>query len=471
MSSLLVVLCYVCAGLLTQLAIHQTRFQIKKSKVFMKAKRFRIIALTALVNLSSLSVAEEFATSSPETQGVSSERLERLSALSEKYVNEGRVAGIVNLVLRNGNVVHYEATGKRGSENEMAMEVDDLFRIYSMTKPVTSVAAMQLYEQGKFQLSDPVTKFVPELKDLKVLNEDGQFEPVKQVMTMHQLLMHTAGMSYGFNAQNDLVDQLYLRADLSSAANLDEFVVRLAKLPLRSQPGERYHYSVAVDVTGLIVERISGQRLDEYIEEHILEPLEMNDTFFEVPEDKRDRFTQNHFINPETGTLVNSDYAPAPYGYRKGVALSDFFDVTLFAGGAGLVSTAMDYARFAEMLRRGGELDGVRILGPKTIKFMTRNHLAEDSMHAAWGQTPTDDIGRPGFGFGLGLGVVTDSAAIGVLGSDGEYNWGGAAGTIFWVDPVEELVVVSMIQLMQSPWPFRADVKIAVYQALTESYE
>ena len=437
----------------------------------MNKKLLQIIALLITASLSALSLAEGFSKSSPEAQGISSQRLERLSALSEKYVKEGRVSGIVNLVLRNGEVVHYEATGKRGSDNDTAMEVDDLFRIYSMTKPVTSVAAMQLYEQGKFQLSDPVTKFVPELSGLKVLNNEGQFEPVKQVMTMHQLLMHTAGMSYGFNAQSDLVDQLYLRADLSSAANLDEFVVRLAKLPLRSQPGERYHYSVAVDVTGLIVERISSQRLDEYIEEHILAPLKMHDTFFEVPEDKRDRFVQNHFINPETGTLVNADFAPAPYGYRKGVALSDFFDVTLFAGGAGLVSTAMDYARFAEMLRRGGELDGVRILGPKTVKFMTKNHLSEESMHAAWEQMPTPDIGRPGFGFGLGLGVVTDSAAIGVLGSDGEYNWGGAAGTIFWVDPVEELVVVSMIQLMQSPWPLRADVKIAVYQALTDTYE
>ena len=429
------------------------------------------IALAMAMLLSPSALSEGFSASSPETQGLSSERLERLSALSEKYVQEGRVSGIVNLVLRNGKVVHYEATGQRGSDNDAAMEVDDLFRIYSMTKPVTSVAAMQLYEQGKFQLSDPVTKFVPELKDLKVLNDDGQFEPMTQVMTMHQLLMHTAGMSYGFNARVDLVDQMYVQADLSSATDLDEFVVKLAKLPLRSQPGERYHYSVAVDVTGLIVERISGQRLDKYIQEHILAPLEMNDTFFEVPENERDRFAQNHFINPETGALVNSDYAPAPYGYRKGVALSDYFDVTLFAGGAGLVSTAMDYARFAEMLRRGGKLDGVRILGPKTVKFMTRNHLSEESMHAAWEQTPTADIGRPGFGFGLGLGVVTDSAAIGVLGSDGEYNWGGAAGTIFWVDPVEELVVVSMIQLMQSPWPFRADVKIAIYQALTESYE
>ena len=167
--------------------------------------------------------------------------------------------------------------------------------------------------------------------------------------------------------------------------------------------------------------------------------------------------------------MINADYAPAPYGYRKGVALSDCFNVSLISGGAGLVSTAMDCARFAEMFRRGGALDGARILGQKSIAFMTKNHLSEPSMHAAWEQIPTPDIGRPGFA--LGFGVVTDSAAIGVIGSDGEYNWGGAAGTIFWVDPTEELVVVSLIQLMQSPWPLRADVKIVVYQALTETYE
>jgi CubicO group peptidase (beta-lactamase class C family) len=437
----------------------------------MKAKCLHLIVVAILVNLSSLSVAKEFATSSPEAQGVSSERLERLSALSQKYIQEGRVSGIVNLVLRNGEVVHYESTGKRGSDNDAAMEVDDLFRIYSMTKPVTSVAAMQLYEQGKFQLSDPVTKFVPELKNLDVLNEDGTTSPSERTITMHQLLMHTAGFSYGFHPLRDPIDKLYLAADLQKSTDLDAFASNLAALPLRSEPGEVYHYSVAVDITGLVVQRLSGLPLDEYIDRHILKPLLMNDTFFEVPSDKRHRFVQNHIINPQTGSLVDIAYAPAPYGYRKGVAMSDYFDVSLISGGGGLVSTAMDYARFAEMLRRGGELDGVRILGPKTINFMTRNHLAEDSMHAAWEQVPTPDIGRPGFGFGLGLGVVTDSAAIGVLGSDGEYNWGGAAGTIFWVDPVEELVVVSMIQLMQSPWPFRADVKIAIYQALTESYE
>jgi CubicO group peptidase (beta-lactamase class C family) len=433
--------------------------------------RFLSLFFAAATALGAQFAIADFNLSMPEKQGVSGAQLERLSQLSELYVEQGRVPGIVHLVLRNGEIIHYEAVGQRGANDSTPMKRDDLFRIYSMTKPITSVAAMQLYEQGKFQLSDPVTKFVPELKYLSVLNEDGTTSPSERTMTMHQLLMHTAGFSYGFHPLRDPIDKLYLAADLQKSTDLDAFASNLAALPLRSEPGEVYHYSVAVDITGLIVQRLSGLPLDEYIDRHILKPLLMNDTFFEVPSDKRHRFVQNHIINPQTGSLVDIAYAPAPYGYRKGVAMSDYFDVSLISGGGGLVSTAMDYARFAEMLRRGGELDGVRILGPKTIKFMTRNHLAEDSMHAAWGQTPTADIGRPGFGFGLGLGVVTDSAAIGVLGSDGEYNWGGAAGTIFWVDPVEELVVVSMIQLMQSPWPFRADVKIAIYQALTESYE
>lgn len=431
-----------------------------------------VVALAIFFSSFFLSVSvQAFERSSPEAEGLSSAQLERLSKMASAYVSEGRVPGMVNLVMRNGKVVHFEATGTRGADDETPMQRDDLFRIYSMTKPITSVAAMQLYEQGKFHLSDPVTKFIPELKDLEVLDEAGHLLPVLRDMTMHQLLMHTAGMSYGFDASYDVVDRMYVAADLPASKDLDEFVLRLAKLPLRSQPGDVYHYSVAVDVTGLVVQRLSGKRLDHYVRDHILAPLKMHDTFFEVPEAKRNRFVQNHFINPQTGQLVDIAYAPPPYGYREGVALSDFFNVSLYSGGGGLVSTAMDYARFAEMLRQGGSLDGVRILSPKTVKFMTRNHLSEESMHAAWEQRPTPDIDRPGFGFGLGLGVVTDAAAIGVLGSDGEFNWGGAAGTIFWVDPVEQLVVVSMIQLMQSPWPLRHDVKVAVYQALTDSYE
>lgn len=424
-----------------------------------------VMVVTPLIGLASLQ------TSAPEDQGVSSEKLQRLSDLSKRYVEEGRVAGIVNLVVRNGEVIHFEATGNRGADNPSPMQVDDLFRIYSMTKPITAVAAMQLYEQGKFQLTDPVTKFVPELKGLTVLNATGEFEPVGREMTMHQLLMHTTGMSYGFAAATDAVDQRYAMADLWASKDLDELAARIGKLPLKFHPGDRWHYSVAVDITGIVVQRLSGQPFDEYLEEHIFTPLGMADTFFEVPESERERFVPNHFLNPETGALTNTKYAPPPFSYRDGVAMIDYFDVSLPSGGGGLVSTAMDYAKFSEMMRRGGAFNGVRILGPKTVAFMTKNHLAEDSMLDSWGEKPTDDIGRPGFGFGLGFGVVTDSTAISIMGSDGEYNWGGAAGTVFWIDPVEELVVVSMIQLMQSPWPLRSDVKVAVYQALNETYE
>ncbi|MAS22480.1 MAG: hypothetical protein CMN49_06070 [SAR116 cluster bacterium] len=429
------------------------------------------LILAALMLLTPLSGFASLEMSKPEKQGVSSEKLQRLTELSKQYVDEGRVAGIVNLVLRNGEVIHYEATGNRGADDPSQMQVDDLFRIYSMTKPITAVAAMQLYEQGKFQLSDRVTKFVPELKDLKVLNASGQFEPVAREMTMHQLLMHTTGMSYGFAAATDAVDQRYAMADLWASKDLDELAARIGKLPLKFHPGDRWHYSVAVDITGVVVQRLSGQPFDEYLQEHIFAPLGMKDTFFEVPESERERFVPNHFLNPETGALTNTQYAPPPFSYRDGVAMMDYFDVSLFSGGGGLVSTAMDYAKFSEMMRRGGTLNGAHILGPKTVAFMTKNHLAEDSMLDSWGEKPTDDIGRPGFGFGLGFGVVTDSTAISIMGSDGEYNWGGAAGTVFWIDPVEELVVISMIQLMQSPWPLRSDVKVAVYQALSETYE
>ena len=434
-------------------------------------KSISTFVLSVLLLVNPVTGLASLETSKPEAQGVSSEKLQRLSELSQQYVDEGRVAGIVNLVVRNGEVIHYEAAGNRGADNPSPMQVDDLFRIYSMTKPITAVAAMQLYEQGKFQLTDPVTKFVPELKDLKVLDASGEFVPAAREMTMHQLLMHTTGMSYGFAAATDAVDQRYAMADLWASKDLDELAARIGKLPLKFHPGDRWHYSVAVDITGIVVQRLSGQPFDEYLEEHIFAPLGMSDTFFEVPESEQERFVPNHFLNPETGALTNTKYAPPPFSYRDGVAMIDYFDVSLFSGGGGLVSTAMDYAKFSEMMRRGGSFNGARILGPKTVAFMTKNHLAEDSMLDSWGETPTDDIGRPGFGFGLGFGVVTDSTAISIMGSDGEYNWGGAAGTVFWIDPVEELVVISMIQLMQSPWPLRSDVKVAVYQALIETYE
>ncbi len=412
-----------------------------------------------------------------EKVGMSSKRLERITALGDKYIENNQVAGMVNLVMRNGKVVHFKAHGEKGASDDRPMQKDDLFRIYSMTKPITAVAAMQLYEQGKFQLSDPVTKFVPELNDVKVLNANGQLEDQKTPMTMHQLLTHTTGLSYGFAPQKDLVDQAYFAADIWAAKDLDEFAQRVARLPLKFQPGSRYHYSIAVDITGLIVQRLSGQPFDIYLRENVFKPLGMRDTFFEVPDNKRARFVPNHLIDPQTRNLVdvseiNANHPLAVFfKNRKNVAMVDYESVSLFSGGGGLVSTAMDFARFAEAMRRGGMLGTKRILSPKTVTYMVQNHLHPSMQMGGIGDRPSIDGDSSGIGFGLGFGIVTKPTYAGVIGSAGEFNWGGAAGTVFWVDPVEEIVVVSMIQLMSSPWPLRAELKAATYQAITESYE
>ena len=392
---------------------------------------------------------------SPAQVGMSAERLARITAMTQRYVDEKKLAGVVTMVARKGRIVHFEAVGQRGAATEAPMTKDALFRIYSMSKPITAVAAMMLYEEGAFQLSDPVAKFVPELADLKVLL-DGETLPAKETMTMHHLLTHTAGLSYGFNPRGNPVDQLYREAQPLAATNLTEFAERLGTLPLVFEPGDRWHYSVAVDVTGLVVERLSGQSFDVFLQERIFAPLGMVDTFFNVPPEKVARFLPNHNWNRQENKLVE-------LGEQ---AFTSYANTEMFSGGGGLVSTAMDYMRFAEMVRRGGELDGVRLLSPKTVEFMTADHLPATVTAAGSGENP----GRGGgaFGFGLGFGVNTNVPASGVMGSVGEYSWGGAAGTIFWVDPVEDMVVVGMIQLMGSPWPLRAELKVLVNQAIVE---
>jgi CubicO group peptidase (beta-lactamase class C family) len=419
-----------------------------------------VISLT----LSTVAFAKPIPSVKAEREGFSTERLQRITDVTQSYVDEGKLAGIITMVARHGKIVHFEAVGQRGAADATPLQKDDLFRIYSMTKPITAAAAMQLYEQGKFNLSDPVSKFVPELKDVKVLNADGEQVPAARQMTMQQLLTHTTGLSYGFNPKGDPVDQFYVDAKLWAAKDLDEFAEKLGQLPLKFNPGDQWHYSVAVDVTGLIVQRISGQPFDEYLQEHIFAPLGMQDTFFEVPADKVDRFLPNHYIDPKTKALtqIPEEGTDAMQNYKK---------VTLYSGGGGLVSTTMDYMKFAEAMRNGGELNGVRILSPKTVNYMRQNHLPASIVSGGSGESPTLGAALRGFGFGLGFGLVTDPVASGVMGSAGEYNWGGAAGTVFWIDPVEDVVVVGMIQLMGSPYPFRSDLKIATYQALTESSE
>jgi CubicO group peptidase (beta-lactamase class C family) len=327
-----------------------------------------------------------------------------------------------------------------------------------MSKPITAVAAMMLYEEGAFQMRDPVSKFLPELADLKVMRGD-EAVPLESPITMQQLLSHTAGFTYGFSRENP-VDRAYQDGKILEASDLNDFVTKVAGIPLLYEPGSRWHYSIAVDLTGAVVERISGLSFDQFLKERIFDPLGMTDTFFAIPDEKYDRFLPNHRWDREGEALVAFEESGYPL----------YQNTTFFSGGGGLVSTARDYMRFAEMLRRGGELDGARVVSPKTLQYMTRDHLPGTVTAAGSGERPELSLGgnASGMGFGLGFGVVTDPVQAGVIGSVGEFMWGGAAGTIFWVDPVEELVVVSMIQQMGSPWPLRSELKVLTYGALID---
>ncbi|MFK7977875.1 MAG: serine hydrolase domain-containing protein [Halioglobus sp.] len=397
-------------------------------------------------------------TTRPAKEGMSSERLLGLNALNKHYVESGKLAGAMTMIARNGKIVHLNAAGTMASNSEQPITEDTLFRIYSMTKPITAVALMTLYEQGEFLLSDPVSKFLPEFETMQVWTPDG-LVAAKTPITVHHVLTHTAGLSYGFDP-DDPVDQLYRAQSRQPAKNLAEWSKRVAKLPLKYEPGEKWHYSVASDLLGAIAEAIAQKPFDQFLRDTIFTPLQMQDTFFNVPASEQSRFATNHRLNEQTGQLE-----PLPTGAPGNPAHTN---VTLFLGGQGLVSTIGDYMKFAEMMRNGGKYNGVRILSPKTVNFMTQNHLAKSMPVGSAGESPTISprAGLPGTGFGLGFGVVTDSAASGVMASKGAYYWGGAAGTIFWIDPVEEIVGIGMLQLMRSPWPYRQQMMIQTYQAL-----
>ena len=418
----------------------------------------RLWAVVAAVTLLAFAAtARELPKARPDRAGMSAERLDRIAELAGGYTESGKLASVLTMVARDGRVVHVSSVGQRGVEDDRPLPEDALFRIFSMSKPITAVAAMILYEEGKFQLRDPVSNFIPELAELDVL-VDGERVPAKNVMTMQQLLTHTAGFSYGF-APDDPVDKLYNETQVLRAKDLDEFIERLAALPLKYEPGTQWHYSVAVDVTGAVIERISGQSFGDFLQERLFDPLDMHDTFFQVPPDKMDRFLPNHGWDAETDKLVAFDDG-------------EFMDYTggtmMESGGGGLVSTARDYLRFAEMMRAGGALHGERILSPKTVEYIATDHLPASINAGGEGERPSVNILNVGSGFGLGFGVVRDPAMTGVLGSPGEYLWGGAAGTIFWIDPVEEIVLVSMIQLMGSPWPLRTELKVLTNAAIME---
>ena len=443
----------------------------------------RLVSWLALATLASAAPAKEIPTARAERVGMSTERLERIAQMNQRYVDEGKMVGILTAVVRDGKLVHQSATGAKGLNDPRPLAMDDLFRIYSMTKPITAVAIMQLYEQGKFHLTDPVAKFIPEFKNMTVI-KDGEIVPVEHEMTMHHLLTHTAGFSYGavHNADgtftySDPADKMFTEANLWEARDLDEFAEKLARVPLKYEPGSQWHYSIAVDVTGLVVQRISGQSFDEYLSEHIFKPLDMFDTFFAVPPDKADRFLPNHFRDLETGkTHLIPPEGSRDVGYSifdTCAAQCDFTNVSLFLGGGGLVSTLRDYVRFAEALRAGGSLDGARILSPKTISYMTMNHLPAVLRGGFNGEPEKYPLllRHPGVGYGLGFSIIQDLPANYALGSVGQYYWAGAAGTAFWIDPVEDIVIVSMMQLINPWFSYRRDVRNATYQAILESKE
>ena len=400
--------------------------------------------------------AEERANLTPEAVGFSSARLSKVSEFVDREILAGRLAGAVTMIARYGEIVHFESAGRYGLDDDRPLDKDALFRIFSMTKPITTVAAMILYEEGAFHLGEPVTKYLPALEGMSLL-VDGQLVAPNNTMTIEQLMTHTAGLTNGWHVEHP-VERAYRDAALQNSPDLDAFIKTLGTLPLRFEPGTRYHYSVATDVLGALVERLSGQTLEQFFHERIFEPLGMRDTYFNVPAEKADRLARDHLWDAERQQIV-----PMPDGL-----LPPTSGVTLFSGGGGLISTAKDYWRFCEMLRRGGHLEGVRILGPKTVQAMTMARLTPEVRDNGATEYPASHL-YPGQSYGLGFGVITDPAQSQVISSQGEYSWGGIANTKFWIDPEEDLVVILMTQVIGAPYSdrLRFDLKVATYQALS----
>jgi CubicO group peptidase (beta-lactamase class C family) len=375
----------------------------------------------------------------PESVGFSPERLERLHALIQGEIDQKQLAGAVTILARHGKIVEYRTYGQRDIASATPMTKDTIFRDYSMTKPVTGVAMMTLYEEGKWLPNDLISKYIPEFAHLKVykgVDADGKMILVDpdHAPTMRELLTHTAGFSYG-NGKTP-ADAMYHDLKVMQSANLQEMIDKLAKIPLLYQPGQGWLYSASMDIQGYIVEKLSGQSLPDYDREHIFTPLGMTDAGFFVPQDKRSRFATNYRPNPQ-GELVAA--APGDYAAQP----------TMASGGGGMVSTAEDYYRFAQMLANGGELDGKRVLAPSTVKLMTSNHTPASLMTGEFGIGMS--VIRPGFGWGYDCAVIFDPPEANLSDGKGTFFWDGAAGTWFFVDPTNDIVFVSMIQRMGSP--------------------
>tara|TARA_B100000989_G_scaffold97430_1_gene70928 strand:- start:221 stop:1495 length:1275 start_codon:yes stop_codon:yes gene_type:complete len=415
--------------------------------------------LLIIINLTPLFLIAQINYSSPEEQGIFGDKLDEVSKISENLVNDNKVSNITTIINRNGKIVYFQSFGKRAFESDKAIKKNDLYRIYSMTKPIVSIAIMQLYERELFKLDDPVEKFLPEFSEIKVLTDDGSLKTPKQMMTIKNLLNHTAGLSYGWTYHP--VDQKYYKAGLYDSKGSDDFISRVSNLPLRFSPGEKFYYSIATDVLGVLVEKISGVPLDLYLKKHIFDPLGMVDTFFKVPVNKRDRFIPNYSYNNKIkkAEKLNNEY------FSNKPSSRSYYNPEFLSGGGGLVSTAEDFMIFAESLRNDGELNGVRIINEETLNLMIKNQLPDDVEFTGSSGEPQNWYGDS-IKFGLGFGIINDPEYLKSSGSKGEYFWSGAAGTFFWIDPEKEIIVVTLIQLMNNPYPIRQQIKEAVYQSL-----
>lgn len=420
----------------------------------------RTIALLVLLTLTGC--AHHRAVHPDPRHGFSAERLERVTERMRRHVEDGSVAGVVGLVARHGEVVYETVLGDQDREAKRPMQEDTIFRIYSMSKPVTSVAAMILVEEGRLRLTDAVDRWLPELANRSVLlAPDGPLDQTRAAngpITVRDLLTHTSGLAYTFTSQGPLSEALEARGLLGSGSKLDpdEWMKRLGELPLLRDPGTRWHYSLSTDVLGVLVARVSGMPLPEFLQARVFGPLGMVDTGFWVPPEKLDRLAVNYSRDRETGELGIEDH-PRDSDYRQPPSFP--------SGGGGLVSTAHDYLRFARMMTEGGALEGVRILSPKGVALMTSNALwPEERTAAPFGAR----FFMMGAGFGLGVSVLEDPGIAAQYGSVGMNGWGGAASTWYWSDPAEGISAVMMVQLMnQGPGPsISMDFQTMVYQAL-----
>ena len=383
----------------------------------------------------------------PEDVGMSTSRLERMIPVMQGYVDAGKIPCALTMIAREGKLVHFEKFGMQDIAAAKPIQFDTIFRLYSMTKPITSIAVMMLYEEGHFQLTTPVSEFVPAFKDMKVYTEDGSaIVNAEREVTIKHLLTHTAGLIYESDREDHPIDQRYEDADLYGG-DLASMIQKLGDIPLLHQPGSAWKYGMSTDILGYLVQVVSGMPFETFLKTRIFNPLGMNDTGFSVRVENANRYSKVYEFG-EDGNLQQIEKVHAATG-----PLSFFH-----SGGGGLQSTAADYLRFCQMVLNGGELEGVRLLGRKTVELITMDHISND-----W--RPNQ---RTGSGFGLGFAVVTDVADTHTLGSLGTCGWGGMASTTFWIDPVEALIGVFMTQLVGADSPFHAQFRTLTYQALTE---